>query len=40
MQKIETHRGHWTIALCILLSLANASAADDFEIRRAKLLEM
>jgi hypothetical protein len=40
MQKIRTRCGYWAIALCILPSLAAASAAGDFETRRAILLDM
>ena len=40
MQKIVTCRRHWAIALYILLCLTNPLTAEDFDTRRAKLLEM
>jgi hypothetical protein len=40
MQDAKTCRRHWAIALYILLCLITDSTAEDFEARRAKLLEM
>ncbi len=40
MQKIRIYYGYWAVALCIVLRLTDVSIAEDFESRRARLLDM